>query len=387
MKKNKKLYWAIGAAVFVLAIAAFSLNGGTEAETIIAEKGNIQRTVVENGTVNSKAAYDLYTAFGGTVVSLPTRIGQTVKKGEIIAALNNPEISIQVSSIKAQLAQVRSAITSEKGAISEVRIELDAAQKQFEKVEKLYEFGAASQTDYDNARLIVEKLQNSMQELNNSINAAREQEKSLSEALNTAETSSNELIIRSPMEGKLMYLGCDPGQVVMPGTLIASVAASGELEIKVDVLSDDIAEVAEGQTVAITAPVLGDKILTGKVIQVYPQAEEKMSALGVIQRRVPVIIGLDEVENLKPGYEVRAAINTVSKENVLVLPREAIRINAENKPEVMIVSRNKIEFRTVETGIYDSEKIEIIKGIDPGEIVIRDAGSSFKEGMKIKSKK
>jgi|LSQX01.2.fsa_nt_gb HlyD family secretion protein len=384
MKKSKKLYWAIGAAVFVLAIAAFSLNGGTEAETIIAEKGNIQRTVVENGTVNSKAAYDLYTAFGGTVVSLPTETGQTVKKGEIVIVLNNPEISMQVSSIKAQLAQVRSAITSEQGAISGVRIELDAAQKQFEKVEKLYDFGAASQTDYDNARLIVEKLQNSMQELNNSINAAREQEKSLAEALSTAETSSNELIIRSPMEGKLMYLNCDLGQVVMPGTLIASVAVSGELEVKVDVLSDDIAEVEEGQTVAITAPVLGEKVLSGKVIQVYPQAEEKMSALGVIQRRVPVIISLDEVQNLKPGYEVRAAINTVSKENILIMPREAIRINAENKPEVMMVIRNKIEFRTVETGIYDSENIEIIKGIEPGDIIIRDAGSALKEGTKVK---
>jgi len=181
-----------------------------------------------------------------------------------------------------------------------------------------------------------------------------------------------------------MYLNCDEGQVIMPGAALAGIAASEELEVRVDVLSDDIAEVAEGQSASITSTALEDKVLTGQVTKVYPQAEEKTSALGVIQRRVPVIIRLEDVQNLKPGYEVRVAINTVKKENVVILPRDAIRTNADNQQEVMAVENNKIIIRTVETGIYDSDNIEIIKGLDKGVIVVKDADTQLAEGTKVK---
>ncbi len=386
MKNRKKLYWGLGAAVVILIIAALVINGATEVETFIAEKGKIQRTVVENGIVNSESGHDLYTAAGGTVTALPLEVGQSVQKGVAIVVLDNPDISLQVSSTKTQLAQLASALASQQGALSGVNMELDAAQKNLERIEKLYDFGAASQADYDTARLAVEKLQNTSQELNSSLAAARQQEKSLTDALRLAEKNLDNLSITSPIDGKLMYLQCDVGQVIMPGTLVAGVALSGELEVKVDVLSDDIAEVAEGQSVSITAPVMGDTVLTGEVVQVYPQAEEKMSALGVIQRRVPVKISLGEVQNLKPGYEVRVVINTVNRENVLILPREAIRTNAENQQEVMVAVNNKIEIRTVETGIYDSNNIEIINGIEPGELIVKDAGAALEAGTKVKIK-
>lgn len=386
MKNRKKLYWGTGAAFIVLLVMALAFNNAPEVETITAAQGQIQRTIVENGTVNAKSAHDLYTAFGGTAVSVPVTRGQMVEKDQIIMVLDNPEISMQVNSVQTQLAQVKTGVASQLGALAGVRIELEAAQKQLDKTEKLYNFGAASETDYDNARLAVEKLQNSLQELEGGIENAREQEISLADALNTAKSSLAQLIIKSPMAGKIMYLNCEAGQVIMPGTIIGGVAVEGELEVRADVLSDDIAEITAGQTVSITAPVLGDKVLSGRVIQVYPQAEEKMSALGVIQRRVPVIISLEEAGSLKPGYEVRTAVNTIKKENIIILPRETVRTNNDGLQEVLALEDNRILIKRVETGIYDSDNIEIIAGIAAGDIVIKDAGSALKEGSKVKVK-
>lgn len=385
MKSRRKIYWGLGITVIIISvIAVLTFTKAVEVETVKAESGVIQRTVVENGTVYAKSGQDLYTAAGGTVISLPVEVGQPVKTGDVIAVLDNPEIALQLSNAKTQLAQVESAVTSYQGSLDGIRLELSAAQINLERIEKLYNSGAASRADYDNALLAVEKLKNSIQELTKNIAAARQQETSLANALNIAELSNEKLIIKSPADGKLMYLNCDEGQVIMPGAALAGIAASEELEVRVDVLSDDIAEVAEGQSASITSTALEDKVLTGQVTKVYPQAEEKTSALGVIQRRVPVIIRLEDVQNLKPGYEVRVAINTVKKENVVILPRDAIRTNTDNQQEVMAVENNKIIIRTVETGIYDSDNIEIIKGLDKGVIVVKDADTQLAEGTKVK---
>jgi HlyD family secretion protein len=61
--------------------------------------------------------------------------------------------------------------------------------------------------------------------------------------------------------------------------LVTLAAGAGQLEIRADILSDDMADIRVGQTVAITAPVLGQNTLTGTVKQIYPQAEEEQSAL------------------------------------------------------------------------------------------------------------
>ena len=81
-----------------------------------------------------------------------------------------------------------------------------------------------------------------------------------------------------------------------------------EREIKADLLGDDLGDVAIGQKVRVIAPVLGNQVLYGEIAEIYPHAEEKLSTLGVLQRRVPVIIKLDNAANLKPGYEIRVSV-------------------------------------------------------------------------------
>lgn len=156
-------------------------------------------------------------------------------------------------------------------------------------------------------------------------------------------------------------------------------AVPDQLEIKADILSDDLGEVSLGQKVKITAPVLGAKVLYGEVKEIYPLAEEKESALGVIQRRVPVIITLDDPANLKPGYEVKVAIETSTRQDVPVLPREAVRTMKNGGKEVIVVTDNRVEHRPVKTGIGDRDNIEITEGLAADETVIRDGNLDLKE--------
>jgi len=183
----------------------------------------------------------------------------------------------------------------------------------------------------------------------------------------------------------VLDLPVDEEQVVGPGALVASVAVPGRLEVRAEILSDDMGEVKVGQKAVITAPVLGQRTLAGEVKQIYPRAEEKRSALGVIQRRVPVIIALEDPANLKPGYEVTVAIETLKKEGVLVVPREAVRTNNEGGGEMMVVAGGRVRHRAVRTGIGDRENIEITGGLAAGDRVIRDGSLNLPENSRVKA--
>ena len=171
----------------------------------------------------------------------------------------------------------------------------------------------------------------------------------------------------------------------MESNQFARMAMESDMEIKADLLSDDMGEVQEGQKVQVSAPVLGDKVLTGKIIKIYPRAEEKQSALGVIQRRVPVLISLDSTGNLKPGYETRVSIVTQSRENVILVPREAIRSAGDKQKQVMLVVSGRVVWREVKTGLFDSNNIEIMEGLQAGEQIIRDASLSLKDKSRVRT--
>jgi len=192
------------------------------------------------------------------------------------------------------------------------------------------------------------------------------------------------MVVTSPADGTVLSLPAEPGQWINPGSLLVSIAATGQIEVKADILSDDLAEMNEGQRVIVTAPVMGQKTLAGQVKQIYPRAEEKLSALGVIQRRVPVIISLDDPGNLRPGYEVRVAIETNTRQNVPVVPREAVRTTADGRKEVMVISKDLVTHRTVSTGISDRNMVEITSGLKDGEEIIRDGSLVLKEKTKVK---
>ena len=151
-------------------------------------------------------------------------------------------------------------------------------------------------------------------------------------------------------------------------------------------MGDDLGDVAVGQKVRIIAPVLGNQALYGEVTEIYPHAEEKLSTLGVLQRRVPVIIKLENTANLKPGYEIRVGVITASRENVIILPRQAIFSDSVGQKKVMLAVDNKVRHVSVKTGLMDNRNIEITEGLNVDSLVVKDANKIIKENTRIRVK-
>lgn len=384
-KKRKKTFLLVGSVVILTLITAVTvLTGGAEVETVQAGTGNIIRSVEDTGYVQPATNYDLHAVQNARVVQVPVDTGQQVKAGQTLVILENLDLSIQIEDTRSQLSQTAASISATQAAVQRIELELKNAKENLGRAQELYESGAITTVEFEAARLKAETLEQSHKEQILLLESVRAQQTGLNRSLQNLNLKERQLTLQSPVDGIVLSLPAKQEQVVAPGTVLASVAVPDKLEIKADILSDDLGEVNLGQRVKITAPVLGAKVLYGKVKEIYPLAEEKQSALGVIQRRVPVIVTLADLANLKPGYEVKVAIETSTRQDVLVIPREAVRTLKDGGKEVMVVKDNRVEHRPVKTGIGDRENIEITEGLAAGELIIRDGNLDLKENTRVK---
>ncbi len=326
---------------------------------------------------------DLYAAQNSTVKQLPVEAGQKVEKGQILVALENLDLSIQIRDTRSLLSQTLISAEGSKAELDKASAELEDAKENYARIQSLFETGAATRVEYDRAALQVQIDEKNLQEASTVLEAGLAQAEGLKQSLAALSAKEEQLTVKSPLEGIILAVPVKLGQVVNFGVLLATVADTEQLEIKADILSDDLGQVAVGQKVTITAPVL-NRQLTGEVKKIYPQAEEKVSALGVIQRRAPVLVTVKEPANLKPGYEVKVAIETLSRTDVLVAPRESVITRGDGQKEVAVVSKGRISYQLIETGINDQDNIEVAGGLKEGDLIVRDGSLGLKEKTKVK---
>ena len=382
--KRKKLIYAGGAVLAAGIIAALLLTGGTEVETVEVQVGSINRVVEETGYVQPATDFTLYASQTARVAQIPVETGQSVQLGQILLVLENQDLAAQVTETQSRLAQARAAAEGVRAGLDRTRLELQDAEANLKRTEELYEANAVTKVEYEKARLLVETYEQGLEEQNSLLSSTQAQIDGLNQSLGQLSDRERQLVVSSPVEGIILDLPVKLDQVLAPGTPLASIAAPDQLEVKADILSDDLAEVELGQKVTLTAPVLGEQVLAGEVVKIYPRAEEKQSALGIIQRRVPIIIALSEPANLKPGYELRVAIATLSKDNVTVAPREAVRTTKDGQRQVLVVIDNRICHQLIETGISDRENIEITGGLASGDLIVKDGSLDLPDNTRVK---
>lgn len=377
--------WVIGIfVVAVIVIAAALMSSGQQVEVTQANKGIFTQVIEETGYVQVIEEQQIQATQTALVSQVLLDAGDRVEKGQLVMILTNSALEAELASVRSQLAQVKSQLSQAELELLARRAELNQAQDDLDRKKALLDAGALAEADYQTAQLQFSKIRNSVAQQESSVAGLAQQVGDHQIMLDALLSQSAEWEVRSSVAGVLLDRPVKKGQVVAPGTLLAQIGADEGMEIKTDLLSDEIGQVQVGQKVTITAPVLGEQSLSGQVGKIYPQAYEKVSALGVIQRRVPVVISLAQTANLRPGYEVRVAIETVHKEDVTLLPREAIRLNSNGDYQVMAVVDNRMVITPVIVGDKNQLWVEIIEGIEPGQIVIRDGSQEVKEGSRVK---
>ena len=356
------------------------------AEVHQVQQGSLIAAVEETGEVRACNSSEIYALLSGHVKTVPVKVGEVVEQGQVLITMESIDLQIEIENVRSQTAQARAAAEGIREGMVNTRCEIEQAENDLNRIASLYDADAASAAEVDKARARLNAAQELLNQQNTSLESYNAQISSLGSLSNQLFRKDKQLSQISPVSGVMLDLQVKPNQVVAFGSRLGSVGDPEIMEIKAKIIEDDMRDIKIGQNVVITSPVLEQEFLQGRVEEIYPQAEESASSLGVIQRRVPVIISLEETGNLKPGYEVRVAIETMHQSQALLVPAEAIRTLENGEQQIAVIEEGRVRFRKIETGIRDKYYVEAVSGLTAGETIIRDASQNITAGQRIKAK-
>lgn len=200
-----------------------------------------------------------------------------------------------------------------------------------------------------------------------------------------AADDGNLVKVTAPVGGRVLRLLQESERVVSVGTPLLEIGNPGQLEIVIDLLSRDAVRVESGAPVSITSWG-GDKPLNGRVRLVEPFGFTKISALGIEEQRVNVIVDFidprDQWARLGHGYRVDAAIEIWRADDVVQVPTGAL-FRHQKAWAVFRVLGDRAVRTEVEVGHNSGRVAEILSGVAPGETIVLHPSERISDGVKV----
>lgn len=226
---------------------------------------------------------------------------------------------------------------------------------------------ATSRAEINAAQSQILNLENQLQEDQNGLYQA--QLKQAQAKLNLLESQIKEAKLLSPAAGQITEIKKRVGELVQPllQDAVISLLPLTPFEIETNIYEEDIVKINIGNQVDISLVAFPEQTFKGKVVAINP-AEKVIER--VVYYKVTIIFEEEIPQNIKPGMTADLKIKTISKENVLIVPQEAIQ-KKDGKTIIQVLKDKIIEDREVEIGLEGSnDMVEIVSGIIEGEKII-----------------
>lgn len=369
--KNKKM--VIGGLILIGIIGIviwLVADREKKADLVTVKRGAITQTVNDTGYVQIEDKISLQAFISGRINRLLIKQGERVHSGQLLLEMENSDLVSSIKASEAEIGRLEWRVQEINKSIRRFESDLDLATIRFERAKVLAIDGAGPREDveiYRNARITAESA---IEQLRAELDGVLLSLASLQAARQEKVSEHGKLEVLSPVSGIVAELPVRHGNVVVPGgSLLTIVPEKSVFEVRADILSDDIAAVAVGQPARITAPFFVNGETNGRVTNIYPEAVESRSPLGVNQRRVAVIIAFNADAKAILGGEVRVSIQTLSRNDILVIPRTALFSGKDGEKAVYLITNKKAVIRSVATGVKDRDNIEIISGLAAGDVV------------------
>ncbi|HHT46285.1 MAG TPA: efflux RND transporter periplasmic adaptor subunit [Firmicutes bacterium] len=412
MQRKWKIIFGGTLAVIVLVAVALQAFQGLEAELLEVHPRDIANTFKEEGKVISKVNLPIHALYGGKIIELHVEEGQQVKEGDILAVLSQEELAFQLRQLEGQLRSLQGeeektileplepALKNQELLVEQARQDLETAKANLTRIEKLYATGGASKIAYEealnavkSAEINLEMQEETLSLLQKTYSPAggtnefyRGRKEALQAQIELLQYQLEACTVTAPVEGKVANLTARVGDLPTPGVPIMNIFQEGNYEIEVYLLADDVPGIAAGMEVALilegSAP---ETIHSGTVKNIAPTAVETVSALGLAEQRVKVLVepATSSAGDLFPGYKLDVEFTIDKRENELVVPKTTLFPSGEGDA-LWVVRNGKAEIQTVKTGFENDREVVIAEGLQEGDLVVLNPQlEGLKEGKKI----
>ena len=358
MTPNKTIIYLLTGlgVIFTIGITLPSCKNNKETEdkwvTAQVSRQNISSLVTCTGSLEPISQVDVGTQVSGRVEKIYVDFNSIVKKGDLLAELDQTVLAATLASAQSSMASAKS--------------QLDYQQKNFERYKTLFEKQLVSSSDFESAEYNYQTAKNNYDVSRNSYQ--------------TASTNLSYAKIYSPIDGVVLSREVEEGQTVAASfstpTLFTIANDLTKMRVIANVDEADIGNVEAGQRVSFTVDAYPGTVFDGDVTEVRQSAT---TTNNVVTYEV-VINSPNPDLKLKPGLTATISIYILEKNDVIAIPTEALSFSPGNETakngsrQVWVLNGANIASKTIEIGSRTGTLTEVISGLSEGETLVLSGG-------------
>ena len=357
------------------------------------ESGRFEQVLEEDGRLRLRDRYVLHAPVPGELLRPALRVGDAVRQGQVVAELVPvaPQL-IDARTRQVLVQRVGSADAARQAALAQVaRAEAALSQTRSDagRARNLADAGftaAAAREQAEQALMAAEQTLRAAQAQRAVADFGLAEARSALAAVEPVQGAGNRggLSLRSPVDGRVLKLHQDSAGPVAAGQALLDIGDTAALEAVVDVLSTEVGQVSPGAPVTLSVGV-GAPRLGGRVQRVEPVAFTKVSALGIEEQRVNVIVELEPAPDsaLGDGFRVEARIALSAQDGVLLVPAAAL-VRDGSGWRVFVVEGEHARARAVQVRDRNAAQAWVSEGLSEGQTVVLYPGSLVSDGQRVR---
>jgi len=286
---------------------------------------------------------------GGQITRVARDEGEGVAADELVIEIDPERRQLEAASARAMLAQAEAQAAE--------------AERELGRMEKLHAEGVAADAKLDQVRT--------------ALRAARSSRDSLQAQLGMAERSVRDSSVTAPFAGLVARRYVSEGEFVAPGQKLFDLVALDPIEVEFHVPERDSSRVADGAQVGVRVAPFPDEVFEAKVTVVSPIIDPSTRTL-----RVKAELANSD-GRLRPGLFARADLGIAVRENVAMIPEEAVLQRADGAVAFRLVGDGRVERRAIELGVIREGRIEVRSGLAVGDRVVVRGQSDLMDGSAV----
>jgi HlyD family secretion protein len=380
---------AIGVTAILFAVAARPKPLEVEVATVA--RGPMRITVDDDGKTRVRERYTVPAPLAGTLSRVELHAGDPVDPGTVVAALlplPSPLLDPRAREVAVQqVASTRDALRQAQAAVTRAKLAADLSESTLQREKRLGAEGALAASELERVEADARMKQSELQSLEFAQQVAAHAVTQAEAALSRFDLkpgASDRLDVTAPVHGRILHVLHGDAGPVSAGTPLFEVGDLGALEIVVDLLSQDAVAVRPGMPATVTQWG-GPEPIAAHVRRVEPAGFTKLSALGVEEQRVNVLLDLDDpapAASLGDGFAVEVSIMTWSADRVLQAPASALFREAKGWA-AFVVKDGRATIQPIQVGHVGPRSAEITGGLSEGDALVAHPPTSLTNGARV----
>jgi RND family efflux transporter MFP subunit len=370
--------------LFMIFSAGCSDKTPTGDKPSAAVKARVATVKIENqpgryeavGTVEAKTGATIAAKVMGAITQISVKEGDRVKKGDLLASIEDSQTMAQLGQAKAGMAEAQQAANATESSLKSAEASARLAETTYKRYKSLQESNSVSRQEFDEVEARYQQAKAALTQAASMRDAAKDRIQQATAAVAAAESVWRDTSIVSPYDGMITAKLADTGAMASPGMPLFKLEETGGLEVRISLPETYIAQIHMGDKVSVEIP-SADKTVEGEVTTINPAADAS-------SRSFQVKVSLAEGSGLSTGLFARVVI-PVGVSGMVLIPATAIIYQGQLTGVFVLDKNNVARYRLIRTGREFGEQMEVLSGIKDGDRLVVNPDHTLSDGAKVES--